>query len=354
MKVPPDIEKKLKRAKALKISLDEILQPPQHAIEQINSTSGDYSPIATLGNFSLVTGKAKSRKSFYMGIAVSAASSNELILGRYKGTLPEEKRDVLYFDTEQGKYHVQQSSKRISRITQKAKIKNLYVYYLRALEPKERLEIIEAVIYANNKIGFVVIDGIRDLVTSINDEEQATMIASKLLKWTEERNIHISVVLHQNKGNEYARGHLGTELINKAELVLSVTKQNGNEAISIVKAEYSRDIEPGLFAFTIVDGLPTAVDDFVENTPISNRKTKLADIKTEDKLKLLRDVFSVTKDFRYKELVNQIKESYRKLFKVHVGDNQIKEFITECNSRNWINQEKPKSKYTLTSSLESP
>ncbi|GAA4801701.1 AAA family ATPase [Litoribaculum gwangyangense] len=346
--------KYLQQAEKLRITHDQEFIEPQVALKQKNLKSDGYTTTGTRGNQIVIIGKAKSRKSFYLGILASAALSNELILGTYKGELPKEQSAVAYFDTEQGAYHVQKAQKRICSLTKKEKLEKLYLYHLRALEPSERLKVIEAVIYANDNLGIVFIDGIRDLVTSINDEGQATMICSKLLKWSEERNILIIVVLHQNKGNDFARGHLGTELINKAELVLSVTKQNGNEDISIVKPEYSRDIEPETFAFTIVDGLPTAVDDFVENTPSGSRKTKLVDLKDEDKLRLLGDVFSDDNGFKYSELKKQIKRSYSTLFKETVGDNQAKDFITECKFKKWINQENPKGKYSLTSSLEPP
>ena len=35
-------------------------------------------------------------------------------------------------------------------------------------------------------------------------------------------------ILHQNKGDENARGHIGTELNNKAETVLLVEKDKGD------------------------------------------------------------------------------------------------------------------------------
>ncbi|WP_242083176.1 AAA family ATPase [Aestuariivivens sediminis] len=347
-------KKYLQQAEKLRITHDQEFIEPQVALKQKNLKSDGYTTTGTRGNQIVIIGKAKSRKSFYLGILASAALGNELILGTYKGELPKEQSAVAYFDTEQGAYHVQKAQKRICSLTKKEKLEKLYLYHLRALEPSERLKVIEAVIYANDNLGIVVIDGIRDLVTSINDEGQATMICSKLLKWSEERNILIIVVLHQNKGNDFARGHLGTELINKAELVLSVTKQKSNEAISIVKAEYSRDIEPEPFSFTIIDGLPVAVEDFVENTANTHRQKKLKDHTDEDKLRLLGDVFSDDTGLMYGELKNQIKSSYNGLFKENVGDNQAKDFITECKSKKWVDQEKPKGKYTLSSSLEPP
>lgn len=70
----------------------------------------------------------------------------------------------------------------------------------------------------------MIIDGIRDFVYDINSPSEATKIITMLMQWTDERQIHIHAILHQNKGDENTRGHIGTELNNKAETVLLVEK----------------------------------------------------------------------------------------------------------------------------------
>ena len=58
------------------------------------------SVIGTLGNFSASIGKAKSKKTFNVSAIVAAALMNGTVL-RYTATLPDNKRRVLYIDTEQ-------------------------------------------------------------------------------------------------------------------------------------------------------------------------------------------------------------------------------------------------------------
>lgn len=60
----------------------------------------DNSTIATLGNFSASTGKAKAKKTFNVSALVAAALSNNQVLN-YRACLPEGKRRILYVDTEQ-------------------------------------------------------------------------------------------------------------------------------------------------------------------------------------------------------------------------------------------------------------
>ena len=234
-----------------KIDPNRLLEEPKIAWCELNSLTLKESILGTLGDFGLVIGKPKSRKSFFINLAVTSALSQSLVQNRLRSYLPDDQNEVAYFDTEQSQYHVQKAVNRICKQLGNPNPKNLHTYFLRSLSPLDRLKIIEDIIYSNDKLGFVVIDGIKDLVNSINDEREATMISSKLLKWTEERNIFILTVLHQNKGNDNARGHLGTELINKAQIVLSVTKLEDDSNISIVEPQQCRDKEPDPIAFSV-------------------------------------------------------------------------------------------------------
>ena len=72
----------------------------------------DNSTIATLGNFSASTGKAKAKKTFNVSALVAASLSNGKVLN-YRASLPEGKRKILYVDTEQSRYHCHNVLERI-------------------------------------------------------------------------------------------------------------------------------------------------------------------------------------------------------------------------------------------------
>ena len=85
-----------------------------------------------------------------------------------------------------------------------------------------------------------------------------------MMEWSSKYDLHIHCVLHQNKGDNNVRGHIGTEMNNKAETVLVITKSTTNPDISEVKAMHIREKEFKPFAFTVNDeGLP----EIVEHTP---------------------------------------------------------------------------------------
>ena len=62
----------------------------------------DGSVIGTMGNFSASIGKAKSKKTFNVAALTAAALANGTVL-HYRASFPEEKRGILYIDTEQGR-----------------------------------------------------------------------------------------------------------------------------------------------------------------------------------------------------------------------------------------------------------
>ena len=108
----------------------------------------DDTVIGTLGNFSASIGKAKSKKTFNVSAIVASALSGSTVL-HYRSMFPENKRKILYIDTEQGRYHCQQVLKRILRLADLPEYKNpdnLIMLALRKFSPKLRLAIVEQAI----------------------------------------------------------------------------------------------------------------------------------------------------------------------------------------------------------------
>lgn len=339
VKQPTDLNLKLSQ---YEIKATDIIPAPEVALKIENAIIG------TLGNILSIIGKAKSRKSFFIGMAVSASVAKDNVISVLTNELPATQRNVLYFDTEQGKWHVQTALKRICKIVGVQTPTNLKTYGLRALNPIERTELIEFAIYNTPGLGIVFIDGIKDLITSINDEEQATMIVSKLMKWSEEKNILIVTVLHQNKGDNNARGHIGTELNNKAETVLSVSKSADNEMVSIVSAEMCRNIEPESFAFEIDQhGIPYVSDYAIDNKPIKKlSKKELYDLYKSD---IVIDVFASTSDLGigYGQLLDHFKRGYLNKAGETIGEAYAKDYIKDLIETSYVLKSQEDNKYYI-------
>ena len=273
------------------------------------------SVIGTLGNFSASIGKAKSKKTFNVSAIVAAALKNGTVLN-YTAELPENKRKILYVDTEQSTYHCAKVAKRILRMAGLPTDRNhedLEFLVLRKYTPEERIAIVREAIYRTENVGLVIIDGIRDMVYDINSSGESTRVISLLMTWTGERNIHIHTILHQNKGDENARGHIGTELSNKAETVLQVEKDSKND----------KDTEKGNRG------------KFDPYRDITERQHRIA----------LEAAYTLKDEYGYKELEGALREAYASVG-VRLSDHRLRDLITVLKNKRMIVQENGR-KYTF-------
>lgn len=314
-------------AKSRILLSDNIPEPPRCL--SINS-EGEIATVGTLGNFSMIIGKAKSKKSFTVQMMINAALDQTTVDSFIGSTLPEGKRNVLVIDTEQGGYRTQ-------KILRRAKYQvvthtgDLIAYDLRPFNPGERLQMVEEIIYSTSELGLVFIDGARDLVSDINDQEEATKISSMLLKWTADLNIHICVILHQNKGDSNARGHLGSELVNKAETTLSVTKDTDDDSLSYVEAEYCRDKEFKPFAIRVdSQGHPTIVPGLMKSETKQTKKAWAPENYTPQvHHRVLIRIFPTTESEKYKyaDFMERIRLSFIDEG-IELGTTYLKKLIT--------------------------
>lgn len=273
----------------------------------------DESIIGTLGNFSASTGKAKSKKTFNICAIVASALTNGTVLN-YTASFPDEKRKILYIDTEQSPFHCQRVLKRILLLPElptDIQPETLEFLSLRRFTPKIRLSIIEQAIYQTDCLGLVIIDGVRDLAYDINSPSEATELITKLMQWTDERQIHIHTVLHLNKGDDNTRGHLGTELNNKAETILQITKDEFDKNISSVTAMCIRDIDFDPFAFRINDNsLPELVENYQPRQATTAKGFDYLEVPETKHREALENLFSNGDLISYTSLIPKLKEAY--------------------------------------------
>lgn len=248
-----DFEQKLESAR---VSLSNKLTPPPPVL-QIDNMSEHPVTICTEGNISVIKGIAKSRKSFLVAMLTAASLSDKII---YRKFISVPKKLVVYFDTEQSSFYVQQAIYRIHAISNGNGFETrFYSFCLRPYTPSERLEMIEYVFENFKNLGFVVIDGIRDLIRDINSPEESTMISSKLLKWSERSGAHIMTVLHENISDGKLRGHIGTELMNKAETVIRVEKDKDDLSISKISCDMVRGLDFDPIYFRVNENIPEVI-----------------------------------------------------------------------------------------------
>ena len=224
---------------------EEIEHPPvaisykDHSYQTKDGTITYPTPIATYGNFSFIAAPPKHKKTFLVSLLSAAylGGDCERFTGKIKGH--RDGKCVLHFDTEQGRFHAQRVFRR--PIDMCGLGSECYrTYGLRARNHKERIDIIDFAIRTSENLGLVIIDGIADLVSDVNNIDEANEVVQMLMKWTEVHNIHIITVIHMNWGTSKPTGHLGSALQKKCETEIHLEKSEFDNSIVNVKCRSSR------------------------------------------------------------------------------------------------------------------
>lgn len=293
-------EQKIRKLWAERLIVEEPSEPAPWI--KIGDTS-----IAIAGNHTLLVGKKKSRKTLFIVWLVSEFLKNH----------PKDHDEVLIFDTEQGKSHVYKMRQKIKKICGK----DVPTFYLRGLTHDERIKFITWTIRTwHKKPKIIIIDGIRDLMADINDSDESNNLIYWLEKTTIDHDIAILNVLHLNKTDRNPRGHIGTELTNKALATIELELDEKSQH-TIVKCESSRERGFENFAFTHgPDGGPEIV-----GMPVGGNSIPVA-----ERIARLKSVFKDEPQLSYKELIGEIKAEFA------LGDNKGKALVKEFVRKGWL------------------
>lgn len=214
------------------------------------------------GELTAHCGKAKSGKTLFLSILM-ACTMKDKVLALERSIQPLR---VLWIDTEQSKQSTQDIQ--INRIMPLAGLSDLcddqfFAYNLRGLGYEMRRKLVELAI-RKVQPDLVIIDGIKDLVTDINDAVQATLLMEQLMTLAQTFKCCIVNVLHQNKSeaDHNMRGSIGTELTNKAFEVFQCEYIEESDTFK-VKHALSRKhrIRKKLYYRLNDDGLPMECED---------------------------------------------------------------------------------------------
>lgn len=216
-------------------------------------------PVGTYGNFSFVQAPPKSKKTFFISLLSAVYLNDEIngISGDLKGN--RQGKHLIHFDTEQGNFHASLVFKRPMEMSGN-KIENYHTYALRQLSAQDRIDFIEYCLYdklEGKDVGVVIIDGIADLCSDVNNIEESNLVVQKLMKWTKELHCHIITVIHSNFGTDKPTGHLGSALEKKAETQIQLELNTVNKELVTVSCKRSRNTSFETFSFKVNKaGLP--------------------------------------------------------------------------------------------------
>lgn len=192
------------------------------------SYKGVHYPLkfGSMGNISLITGQEKSRKTFVKSLieACTIGGQSNFYTGdlEIKGYIDD--KYLISIDTEQSLYDAVLTSRRVPYMVG-AMPDNYISLMWREKTTLERLQLLEWLFMESpyrNKLGLTVLDGVVDCVQDFNSLTECKEFTEKLMKYTSVTNSHLCGLLHLNPNSDKLRGHLGTILGQKAELVAIV------------------------------------------------------------------------------------------------------------------------------------
>ena len=220
-------------------------------------------PVLTHGGLATIQGAEKSGKS-HICAAIARAC---LGLGGSLGVDCESPGAVAYIDAEQSAFDFWQLAHRAA-----GSAPNFHAYHATGKKPSEILAIVKAICESVDDLRLVLIDGFADLVTDVNDTEQANSLIASLMTLAGKHSIGICGVIHLNPGAEFkTRGNLGSQLSRKCETTIQIDGEKDGETKVIYTAQARHQPLPkskGIrFAwdneakgFVVIEGTPAEIN----------------------------------------------------------------------------------------------
>ena len=203
---------------------------------------GDKTMISK-GDFSVVVGAAKSRKTFCVSAMVGAYLCTDEYMNM---SSPSDAGTVLWVDTEQSIYHAAKVARRICRIaglpTDK-KAERFKMLCFREYPPDKRRELTDKAIRLYRP-ALVVVDGAADLILDVNDSTESTKLATMFMDITKELDNHIITVLHTNPGGDKPPVDDFAFCISKDGLPMLTTIPDKSNKVDNLKAIFSKYTQP--------------------------------------------------------------------------------------------------------------
>ena len=221
-------------------------------------TLGDKYGLIARANLHTLRGSPKTGKSAAGLALITAALKGEFIGIKAN----RDNLTVLWIDTEQDKNTLRQKARAVLDMAgldaqpPALKVVTLRGYGSPADALAATLQAIE-----ENAADFVFLDGVVDLCQAFNDEEESREVVRRLEAHAEQYGAAILGLIHTNKKDDEARGHLGAIMQQKSAEIYQVNKREG-ESIANVTQPFSRFAPVPGFSFAFADDfkITTAAD----------------------------------------------------------------------------------------------
>ena len=256
-----------------------LLDPREDYPEPYHMLEYNGVPFSKVGGLAAISGQKKNGKSFVLTQLMAAILGNGCEkTQRYLPGLAVPERTieylghnprVLYVDTEMEKLSSAKVLRRVHWLCDwdmKYPNDRFSVLWLKNMpkdaDKRAHIQRFDMIRLAIDTIqpDIMFVDGLRDLLVSINDEESITMTLDYFGGVAEDRNMSIWMALHQNPQRKNdddeakMRGWAGTELGNKvSDTLVSIKTKTANGVTFTVKQQDARDKDIDDWKFEVTD-----------------------------------------------------------------------------------------------------
>jgi hypothetical protein len=212
----------------------------------------DEEPIMFPNSILVIQGKAGTHKSRMAEVIAACLIQNHQHSGNAQifGADQSKIESVVYIDTERNiKDQFPAALQRIEKMAGYGMNKTTDNFRYTSLidtPREERIVVLEKFIenvrsstaHASRSL-IVILDVLTDCLYNFNDPKESLKLIDLLNKYSNQHGVSFICLIHENPGiNSKARGHLGTELINKATTVLQVSMATTEDSDNYVKVAY--------------------------------------------------------------------------------------------------------------------
>jgi ribosomal protein L21E len=228
--------------------------------------------------------------------------------------LPEEKKRVAHWDTEQNRYDYHAMIKLVCKLGNIDAIPDhFHSFHCRQDNAATIIAMVKYFLSIYPDTGLLFLDGLLDMIDRFNDEGQSKMLVNFLKQITDQYNVLVIGVLHRGVTHDKSLGHVGSIADRAAQSVLIVEK-NKEAKQYVLKPEYLRsadDFEPVAIYYNKQLNLWEQTEYMQPDQPAERqRKKRPAEYDYNDHAANVARIFRVQQSLPYKQYIQEICEVY--------------------------------------------
>lgn len=186
--------------------------------------------VLTTGNLMVISSQPGTGKSSICEAILASIINQDCDSLGFIAKLQGGRHKALYIDTERTRNDHWRSWVRMNKRAgiNAPDVDNRIIFAnLKAVKLDDRKKFVEQILKDNNDIGLIILDGAGDFLIDTNNLAES----NHFIDWINTFNPSISIVvtIHTNPGTDKVRGHLGSELMRRAESVFLLKKTKDEE-----------------------------------------------------------------------------------------------------------------------------